>query len=176
MYRAVFLDRDGVVNKAIVRNGLPFSPKSKQEVEIIEDVKDCITRLEKLSFQIVVVTNQPDIARKKITINQVNDIHDFIKELTGIRNFFICPHDDSDNCECRKPKSGLLIQAAKLLKIDLGRSYMIGDRWKDIEAGQNAGCTCIFINRNYSENPPKYPFVEVKSLSEAISIIKGSIL
>jgi D-glycero-D-manno-heptose 1,7-bisphosphate phosphatase len=176
LYRAVFLDRDGVLNKAIVRNGMPFSPKSTQEVEIIEDVKECIIGLEKLGFQIVVVTNQPDIAREEISINQVNDIHDFIKKFTGINNFFICPHDDSDNCECRKPKSGLLLQAAKLLKIDLGRSYMIGDRWKDIEAGQNAGCTCFFINRNYSETPPKHPFIEVKSLSEATSIIKGLIL
>jgi D-glycero-D-manno-heptose 1,7-bisphosphate phosphatase len=174
--RAVFLDRDGVVNKAIVINGMPFSPKSKQEVEIIKDVKECIIGLEKLGFQIVVVTNQPDIARQEISINQVNDIHDLIKKFTGISNFFTCPHDDSDNCECRKPKSGLLLQAAKLLKIDLGRSYMIGDRWKDIEAGQNAGCTCFFINRNYSEKPPKHPFIEVKSLSEATSIIKGLIL
>lgn len=175
MRKAVFLDRDGVVNKAIVRNGAPFSPKSMQEVEIIEDVRECIIRLEKLEFQIVVVTNQPDIAREKTSLSQVNEIHDLIKKFTGIRNFFICPHDDIDNCECRKPKSGLLVQAAKLLKIDLARSYMIGDRWKDIEAGQNAGCKCIFINRNYSEKSPKFPYTEVKSLSEATVIIAGAI-
>jgi D-glycero-D-manno-heptose 1,7-bisphosphate phosphatase len=176
LHKAVFLDRDGVVNKAIVINGAPFSPKSMQEVEIIEDVRECIIRLEKLEFQIVVVTNQPDIAREKTSLRQVNEIHDLIKKVTGIKNFFICPHDDRDSCECRKPKSGLLVQAAKLLKIDLARSYVIGDRWKDIEAGQNVGCKCIFINRNYSEKPPKFPYTEVNSLSEATHIIAGAIL
>ena len=175
MNKAVFLDRDGVVNEAIVRNGVPFSPKSMREVEIIEDVKECIIRLEKLEFQIVVVTNQPDIAREKTSLSQVNEIHDLIKKVTGIKNFFICPHDDVHSCECRKPKSGLLVQAAKLLKIDLERSYIIGDRWKDIEAGQNVGCKGIFINRNYSEKLPKLPYTEVKSLSEATSIIVGAI-
>lgn len=175
MNKAVFLDRDGVVNEAIVRNGVPFSPKSMREVEIIEDVKECIIRLEKLEFQIVVVTNQPDIARKKTSLSRVNEIHDLIKKATGIKNFFICPHDDRDSCQCRKPKSGLLVQAAKLLKIDLERSYIIGDRWKDIEAGQNVGCKGIFINRNYSEKPPKLPYTEVKSLSEATNIIVGAI-
>lgn len=175
MNKAVFLDRDGVVNEAIIRNGAPFSPKSMNEVEIIEDVRECVIRLEKLEFQIVVVTNQPDIAREKTSLSQVNEIHDLIKKVTGIKNFFICPHDDKDSCECRKPKSGLLVQAAKLLKIDLESSYIIGDRWKDIVAGQNVGCKGIFINRNYSEKSPKLPYTEVKSLSEATKIIEGAV-
>ncbi len=173
MNKAVFLDRDGVVNKALVVNGTPFSPRLLQEVEIVEEVSNCVIRLKKLGFKIAIVTNQPDIARAKTTLSKVNEIHDFITEETGITNFFICPHDDSDNCECRKPKIGLLLQAATRLKIDLKRSYLIGDRWKDIEAGQSAGCKSIFINNNYLEKAPKLPYIEVKSLSEATQIIAG---
>ena len=176
MNKAVFLDRDGVVNKALVINGTPFSPRSVQEVEITQEASKCVNRLEKLGFEIAIITNQPDIARAKTTISKVNEIHDFIKEATGIKNFFICPHDDSDNRECRKPKIGLLLQAAKLLNIDLKRSYLIGDRWKDIEAGQSAGCRSIFINNNYVEKAPNFPYIEVQSLSEATQLIAGEIL
>jgi len=171
--KAVFLDRDGVVNDAIVLNGIPFSPRNIEEVEIRKEVRTCVLRLEKLGFKVVVVTNQPDIARKKTNLRNVNEIHDFIQGETGIENFYICPHDDSDNCECRKPSSGLLLQAAKHLKLDLEKSYLIGDRWKDIEAGQNAGCMCFFINNNYLEKAPQLPYIEVKSLSEATKIIEG---
>jgi D-glycero-D-manno-heptose 1,7-bisphosphate phosphatase len=165
--RAVFLDRDGVVNKALVVNGKPHSPSSVEEVEIIPGVAQSVFELKNAGFEVIVVTNQPDIARKKITIEIIQEIHDFIKIETGINRFYFCPHDDIDYCQCRKPKVGLITQAASDLKIDLNQSYLVGDRWKDITAGQIAGCKCFFIDEDYSENKPKMPYTEVNSLKEA---------
>ena len=167
MKKAVFLDRDGVVNKALVVNGKPYSPRLVEEVEIIPGVAQSVLELNKAGFEIVVITNQPDIARKKITTEIIKEIHDFIKKETGITDFYFCPHDDIDYCQCRKPKAGLITQAASDLKIDLNQSYLVGDRWKDITAGQVAGCKCFFIDENYSENKPNMPYTQVESLKEA---------
>ena len=171
--KAVFLDRDGVVNKAKIINGKPYPPKSKSEVEIFDDVISSVNRLKSKGFEIVVITNQPDIARKKTKLTTVLEIHEYIREKSTISNFFICPHDDVDECECRKPKIGLLVQAAQEFNIDLNGSHLVGDRWKDIKAGQDAGCTCYFINNQYSEKYPHLPYFEVKSLSDATNIIIG---
>ena len=167
MKKAVFLDRDGVVNKALVVNGKPYSPRLVEEVEIIPGVAQSVLELKKEGFEIIVITNQPDIARKKVTTEIIKEIHDFIKKETGITEFYFCPHDDIDSCKCRKPKDGLITQAATDLKIDLNQSFLVGDRWKDITAGQIAGCKCFFINENYSENMPSMPYTEVKSLKDA---------
>jgi D-glycero-D-manno-heptose 1,7-bisphosphate phosphatase len=171
MHRAVILDRDGVINKSIVVNGKPFPPNSVTEVEIFDDVSFCVSELRNEGFEIVVVTNQPDIARGKTNSSEVEKIHNLIRDKTGIKDFFVCPHDDSDNCNCRKPRIGLLVQAANALDLDLQRSFMVGDRWRDMEAGQKAGCSCFFINNKYSEQLPKPPYIEVESLSEATKII-----
>jgi D-glycero-D-manno-heptose 1,7-bisphosphate phosphatase len=165
--RAVFLDRDGVVNKALVVNGKPYSPRSVEEVEIITGVAQSVFELKKAGFEIIVVTNQPDIARKKVTTEVIKEIHDFIRNETGITEFYFCPHDDIDYCQCRKPKVGLITKAAIDLKIHLNQSYLVGDRWKDITAGQASGCKCFFIDENYSENKPSMPYTQVESLKEA---------
>jgi D-glycero-D-manno-heptose 1,7-bisphosphate phosphatase len=165
--KAIFLDRDGVINKAIVVNGKPYSPRSVEEVEIIAGVAQSILELKNAGFEIIVVTNQPDIARKKTTTEKIQEIHDFIKKETGVNNFYLCPHDNSDTCLCRKPKAGLITRAADDLEVDLSQSYLIGDRWKDITAGQLAGCECFFIEENYLEKKPNMPYTRVKSLREA---------
>ncbi len=167
------LDRDGVINKSIVLNGKPFPPKTIDELEIFEDVNKCVSKLIDAGFEIAVVTNQPDIARGKLNLKDLDAIHKKIKMNTKISNFFICPHDDCDKCVCRKPKAGLLFQAANVLSLDLKNSYLIGDRWRDIEAGQTAGCKCLYINNGYSEKSPVLPYIEVRSLSEATEIILG---
>jgi D-glycero-D-manno-heptose 1,7-bisphosphate phosphatase len=169
--RAVFLDRDGVINKTVVVDGKPYPPSSVKELEIFEGVDQSIDRLIKKGFEIVVVTNQPDLARGKTDLKAVEDIHNQIRQKTKIKNFFICPHDELDQCICRKPKTGLLIQAKIALDLDLQNSFMIGDRWKDIQAGQRAGCKCFFINFSYSEKLPNPPYIEVKSLTEATKFI-----
>ncbi len=175
MNSAVFLDRDGVLNKSLIRNGLPYAPKQISEVEVLPKVTDSILLLKKYGFKIVVVTNQPDVARGKSTKKQVESINNYLAELIGVDNFYTCFHDEDDNCTCRKPKNGLLRKSATDLGINLNSSFMVGDRWRDIEAGQSAGCRSYFIDYSYNEKQPNMPFVRVKSLFEATQHIVGSL-
>jgi D-glycero-D-manno-heptose 1,7-bisphosphate phosphatase len=170
--RAVFLDRDGVINKTIIRNGKPYSPSDMSQVEIIAGVNSALDKFRYLNFEIIVVTNQPNIARGIDHPNFLIEVHNYLKSKLSIENFYICLHDDSDNCICRKPLPGLLMIASQELDINLSDSYMIGDRWKDIEAGQQAGCMCFFINYGYDEKQPEKPYTEVNSLLEAATVIE----
>ena len=171
MNRAVFLDRDGVINQALVIGGKPYSPKTIKEFKLLDGAIESIYLLRNFGFEIVVVTNQPDVARGVIDLKFVEDIHKQIQKSTKISNFYVCPHDDEYGCDCRKPRGGLLLQAAKDLNLDLTKCFLIGDRWKDIQAGQEVGCQCFFINYKYAESVPSQPFSEVQSLSEATKII-----
>lgn len=168
MKAAAFLDRDGVINANHIKNGIPHPPESVLEVQILSGVLEAINLLIANSYLPVVISNQPDIARKKIELSSVHSINDYIAQETGITNFYICPHDDSDNCKCRKPKPGLIEIAARELDIDLSKSFLVGDRWRDIEAGQSLGMPSYFIDYSYSELKPKLPFTEVSSLLEAV--------
>ena len=170
--QAIFLDRDGVINRAFVVNGRPIPPRSLVQLEILPGVLEAITALRIYGFEIVVVTNQPDVGRKIVSESSVVTINESIQELTGIVHFYTCFHDDSDGCLCRKPKPGLLELAAEKLGINLKESYMVGDRWRDIEAGQRAGCSSYFIDYAYEEKSPQMPYVKVFSLSEAARYIQ----
>ena len=172
MKKAVFLDRDGVINKAFVKNGLPFSPPSFNELKILTGVKESIFRLQKLNFICLVVTNQPDVSRGKIEKKTVIKMNNYLKKELKLDDIFVCYHDDHDNCKCRKPKSGLLLEAQKKWNIDIKESYMIGDRWKDIEAGARIGCKTIFIDHNYKEMKPKDSNFITDSLLNAVHLIK----
>jgi D-glycero-D-manno-heptose 1,7-bisphosphate phosphatase len=171
--RAVFLDRDGVVNLAYTRSGKPYPPKDLNQLVILTGVEESIKKLKKFGFSVVVITNQPDISNGNSSNEIVNALHKEISLLTGIEHFYICPHVEADNCQCRKPKPGLLLDAAKELNIDLRKSYMVGDRWRDVEAGQNAGCKNFFIDYNYREKRPTESFVTVSSLLHAVGLILG---
>ena len=173
MKSAVFLDRDGVVNLAYTRGGKPYPPKDLSQLVILPDVEESVKQLTKYGFVIVVVTNQPDISNGNSSYEIVNALHKEISSLTGIENFYVCPHVDSDYCKCRKPKPGLLLKAAEDLNLDVRKSYMVGDRWRDVGAGQSAGCKNFFIDHNYSEKRPVEPFVTVSSLLQATEIILG---
>ena len=173
MKSAVFLDRDGVVNLAYTRSGKPYPPKDLSQLVIIPDVEKSVKMLIEYGFVIVVITNQPDISNVNSNYEIVNALHKEISSLTGIENFYVCPHIDSDNCKCRKPKPGLLLKAAEDLNLDVRKSYMVGDRWRDVGAGQSAGCKNFFIDYNYSEKRPVEPFVTVSSLLQATEIILG---
>ena len=146
---AVFLDRDGTLNKVYIKKGLPISPPTFNKLKIIEGVKKSINKLKKLNFMCIMITNQPDVARAKIKKKTVVKMNSFIKSKLKLDDIFVCYHDDKHKCKCRKPKPGLLIQASKKWKIDFSKSFMIGDRWKDISAGKKVGCKTIFINNNY---------------------------
>lgn len=173
MKTAAFLDRDGVINACSIKNGIPHPPESVSEVRILSGVLDAINLLIANNYLPVVISNQPDIARKKIEFSTVQSINDFIGRETGISNFYVCPHDDSDSCNCRKPKPGLIEIAAKELNIDLSKSFLVGDRWRDIEAGQSLGIPSYFIDYSYSELKPKLPFTKVSCLFEAVEIRIG---
>jgi D-glycero-D-manno-heptose 1,7-bisphosphate phosphatase len=173
MKRAAFLDRDGVINRAILVNGVPRPPSSVSEVEIIEGVKEALQLMSGGGYLPVVVTNQPDVARGTTSIAEVELINSYIGTVTGIKHFYTCFHDDTDQCLCRKPEPGLLWQAGDELSINLCESIMIGDRWRDIEAGQAAGCNSFFIDYSYPEKQPKMPFTRVSSLEEVAQIVMG---
>lgn len=151
---AVFLDRDGVINRAIVRDGEPNPPHALDQVEILPGVAQALRSLKEAGFLTVVVSNQPDVARGAISRERVESINRHLGTALGIDHFQVCYHDDSDRCHCRKPKPGLLQDAAALLGIDLGRSFLVGDRWRDIEAGKAAGCKSIWIDHDYKERRP----------------------
>jgi len=175
MKKAVFLDRDGVINLPTIIDRKPFAPINLREFNLIAGVKDALYLLKEKGYLLIVITNQPDVARMKTSQKNINEINDVILKLLPITEIFTCFHDDNDNCDCRKPKPGQILQAAKKYRIDLNISYMIGDRWKDIEAGQKAGCRTVFIDYQYNEKQPtKYNF-KAKSLYEAAKIILNNI-
>ena len=174
MKRAVFLDRDGVINRAIVRDGKPHPPQTLEEVELVPDALPALQRLRDEGFLLIVVTNQPDVARGAQERSTVEAINDRLASELPIDEFVVCYHDDDAACECRKPKPGGILAAASRLGIDLSSSFLIGDRWRDIEAGQRAGCANYFIDYGYAERQPVPPFSRVHSLAEAVrGIVTG---
>tara|TARA_Y100001936_G_scaffold180227_1_gene177170 strand:- start:9 stop:545 length:537 start_codon:yes stop_codon:yes gene_type:complete len=150
--RAVFLDRDGVINRAIVINGKPFAPRDIEDFEILPGAEAAIKILADAGFLIFVVTNQPDIGNGLVKRESVDEMHELLSHLP-IREIFVCPHKQSDGCECRKPRTGMLTAAEAKYGVDLSSSFMVGDRYSDMLAGWKAGCNCCFIDHGYIESP-----------------------
>ena len=171
MLKAVFLDRDGVINKASIINGKPYPPRNLDELELIPGVDQAILQLRDRGYFCIVVTNQPDVARGKTSKETVESINQFLIQHLAIHEIISCYHDDHENCDCRKPKPGSLLKAALKYNINLNKSFMVGDRWRDIEAGQNAGCKTFFIDYQYNEKQPQNPTYKVASLTDAVNII-----
>lgn len=166
--RAVFLDRDGVINRAVTKDGKPYPPSSVAEVEVLPGVRDALEKLKAAGFSLICVTNQPDVVRGKQKKEIVEAIHGRLIDSLCIDEILVCYHDDGDKCRCRKPLPGMLLEASGRLGIDLKKSFMVGDRWRDIEAGQNAGCRTILIEYGYDEKrPSRPPDVKVDSLGRA---------
>ena len=171
--KAVFLDRDGVVNKAVVKDRKPYPPESLAELEILPGVALALNNLYQRGYILIVVTNQPDVARGTVRLETVKEINSFLQSRLPIHAFFCCYHDNSDGCECRKPKPGAILSAAQKYDIDLTQSFMVGDRWRDIEAGISAGCKTIFLDYGYDEKQPTHLDYRVHSLYEASKLILG---
>jgi D-glycero-D-manno-heptose 1,7-bisphosphate phosphatase len=167
MSKAIFFDRDGVINIAPIVNGLPGSPNRFTDFKIINGVDEIIKELKNNNWLIFVITNQPDISRGKLPVEEVDAMHQYLSTSLQIDDIIVCPHIDSNNCSCRKPKPGMIFELQKKYGIDLSSSFMVGDRWKDIAAGHAAGCKTIFIDYGYSETPPDYQTYTVKNLYEA---------
>ncbi len=170
--RAVFLDRDGVINRAVVRVGKPYPPGSDSEMEIDPDAPTALALLKQAGFLLLVVTNQPDVARGAQRRETVEAIHARLREALPIDDVYTCYHDDADGCACRKPKPGLLLEGAARHGVDLSASFLVGDRWRDIDAGHAAGCRTVWIDRGYGERGPSSPAAaRVASLREAANWI-----
>jgi|SRR4051794_20340206 D-glycero-D-manno-heptose 1,7-bisphosphate phosphatase len=169
---AIFLDRDGVLNRSAVLNGVPHPPDSVNELVLLPGVAEALAQLTALNVPLIVVTNQPDVARGTQTREAVEEINAALRaKLPQLTAFYCCFHDTPDQCACRKPKPGLLTEAARAYNIDLGRSFMVGDRWSDVVAGQAAGCTTILIDLPYSKGEKCNPDYRAADLSEAARII-----
>ncbi len=173
MNKAVFLDRDGVINRAIVREGKPYPPKDLGELEVLPGVPEALAALKQANYKLIVVTNQPDVARGTVKKEVVEGINQHLNVALPLDEFRTCYHDDREACDCRKPAPGALLAAAAEYSIDLNSSYMVGDRWRDIEAGQRAGCKTVFIDYGYSEKQPEQVDFRVQSLKEAALVILG---
>lgn len=171
--RAVFLDRDGVINRAIVRDGKPYPPADLAALEILPGVAEATQLLHEAGWLLIVVTNQPDVARGITPLANVEAINLHLQQCLPIYEFRTCYHDSGDGCNCRKPLPGALLAAADDHGIDLESSYMIGDRWRDTEAGERAGCKTIFLDYGYDEKQPEKFNHRVRSLAEAADIILG---
>ncbi|MDB6107879.1 MAG: family hydrolase [Gammaproteobacteria bacterium] len=171
MRPAVFLDRDGVLNRAAVRNGTPHPPASLQDLQILPGVAQALSALKASGYVLVVVTNQPDVARGTATRESVEDIHHRLRSELRLDAILTCFHDNADDCECRKPKPGLLLRAARDFDLDLASSFMIGDRWRDVEAGERAGCRTFYVDGGYDERLPASYDYRVGSLPEAAGIL-----
>ena len=170
--RAVFLDRDGVLNQAIVRDGKPYPPAGIDELIVVAEAPASLQSLKHAGFLLLVVTNQPDISRGTQALAAVDAIHRALRQALPLDDFFLCPHDDRDHCDCRKPRPGLLLRGAEKYHIDLSRSFMVGDRWRDIEAGASAGCATVWIDFGYREQRSSVkPSATVHSLSAAVDWI-----
>jgi len=166
--RAVFLDRDGVLVKSRIRDGQPLAPASLEELEILPGVREALKRLKQHGFLLVVVTNQPDVARGEIDAQTIELMHRRLLSELPLDDIRVCMHDDADGCACRKPKPGMIVEAAREHGIELATSFMVGDRWRDIEAGHAAGCTTLMVDCAYCEREPSVPpAAHVRSLAEA---------
>jgi D-glycero-D-manno-heptose 1,7-bisphosphate phosphatase len=173
---AVFLDRDGVLNRPVVRDGRPHPPASVADLEILPGVAPACRRLRKAGFLLIVVTNQPDVARGTVALGVVNAINRALVEELDLDDVRVCPHDDGDGCRCRKPAAGLLVDAARFHGVDLTTSFMVGDRWRDIEAGRRASCRTILIDYGWLERRPEAPDATVTDMAGAAEWICQTIL
>lgn len=171
--RAVFLDRDGVINRALVRDGKPYPPAGLSEFEILPGVPEACAALKNAGFLLVVATNQPDVGRGTISKDVVEAIHRHMLEKLALDRVEVCYHPGkgASNCDCRKPRPGMLLRAARELGIDLQRSWMVGDRWRDIDCGSAAGCRTVLVDRGYSEELRQLPDFRVAGLPEAAQLI-----
>jgi len=171
--RAIFLDRDGVINRVKVIDGKPFPPKSIEEFVILPGVAEACRELKQAGFLLVVATNQPDVGRGTLERSVVELIHAQMCRALPIDRVEVCLHPGrgDSKCDCRKPQPGMLRRAAKALDIDLHASWMIGDRWRDIDCGHAAGCHTVFIDYDYQESLKQQPDFRAQSLLEAVELI-----
>jgi D-glycero-D-manno-heptose 1,7-bisphosphate phosphatase len=169
--RAVFLDRDGVLNANLVRDGHPYAPRTLEEFRLLPGVEEAVQRAKEAGFMTIIATNQPDVPSGITPRATVDAMHAELRRRLPVDDIRICFHTDADHCDCRKPKPGLLLAAAAEHGIDLTASYFVGDRWRDVDAGRAAGCFTILVDHGLVQDKPTHPHLTVASLDEAVSFI-----
>jgi D-glycero-D-manno-heptose 1,7-bisphosphate phosphatase len=169
MKRAVFLDRDGVLNRMVERGGRWGAPLGLETFEVYPWAADSVARLRAIGLLSLVVTNQPELATGELSAPILEAMHERLRRETGVDAVYVCPHRDADRCSCRKPKPGLLLQAAREWGVDVARSFMVGDRYRDVDAGRAAGCVTILVAG--PEEGPARPDHRAADLREAVATI-----
>lgn len=168
---AVVLDRDGVINQVRLVDGRPHPPQSVDDLHLIEGVIEAVAQLREAGIRVFCMTNQPDVARGVVNLETVTQINEVIREQLHLDEIYVCVHDDADNCACRKPKPGGILYFIEKYALEPSETYVIGDRWRDVEAGRNAGCRTIYIESEYDEKKPDSPDRVAVSLWAAASLI-----
>ena len=172
---AVFLDRDGVLNEAVLRDGRPHPPASADQLVLRPGAVDACAGLRSRGFLLLMVTNQPDIARGSTTRAAVDAINDRLVAELGLDAALVCPHDDADECGCRKPAPGLLLDGADRFDVALDASLMVGDRWRDIAAGRAAGVRTVWVRSSYREEAPTRPDHVIDGLDELVPLAEAQL-
>tara|TARA_B100001123_G_scaffold37743_1_gene39056 strand:- start:584 stop:1129 length:546 start_codon:yes stop_codon:yes gene_type:complete len=168
---AVFFDRDGVINQALVRRGHPYSPANLEQFTWVKGIHDVCEQLKSVGFVLICVTNQPDVGRGLQSHAAVENLHTKIMDALPLESIYSCYHDGIEDCACRKPKPGMLLEAANEYGVDLTRSWLIGDRWKDVDAGNAAGCKTVFVDYGYDEKLNTAPNHRVSDVREIPPVI-----
>jgi D-glycero-D-manno-heptose 1,7-bisphosphate phosphatase len=167
----VFLDRDGVINRCEVRGGKPYAPRRLQDFRLLPGAGAAVRALKDAGFLIIVATNQPDIGNGLVDDRVVEAMHDKLRRKLPVDEIRMCPHRQDEKCACRKPKPGMLLEAARYWRIDAQQSFLVGDRWSDIIAGQALGCYTVFVDRGYAEPRQATPDSYASSLPAAARLI-----
>lgn len=171
MNQAVFLDRDGVLSRGILKAGKSYAPRKIADFKLMPYAADSVAKLQNAGFLVIVVTNQPDVGNGLVAYESVKIMHEKLFRQTLVNDIFVCTHRQEEGCCCRKPKPGMLLSAAKKFEINFERSFLVGDRASDMEAAKRVGCQAIFVDRQYSEAPPVIQDATVKSLKAATMLI-----
>jgi D-glycero-D-manno-heptose 1,7-bisphosphate phosphatase len=165
----VFMDRDGVLNEIVVRDGRVESPRSLEEFRLVADARSAVARLRAAGLPVLVVTNQPDIARGLLPAADLDAMLKRLRTEAGVDDATACPHEDADECTCRKPQPGMLTGLARKWNVDPSQSWMVGDTWRDVEAGRAAGCRTVLLRTWYNNDANGDAIVS--SLGDAVDLI-----
>ena len=157
--------------RALDASRRPKAPRSPAELLVLPGVKEACSSLRAAGWLLIVTTNEPEVVRGTLSCPGVDAVNQRLRGRLQLDDVMVCPHDDEDHCGCRKPHDGMLREAASRWSIDLRASYMVGDRWREIEAGRRAGCVTIHVDRRYDERPPEAPDFVVSSLARAAEVI-----
>jgi D-glycero-D-manno-heptose 1,7-bisphosphate phosphatase len=168
---AVFLDRDGVLNEVVERDGAPGSPRDPREMRLVPDIHR-VRELSDAGMNVFIITNQPDVRRGHTSPEKLAAMMRIIMSTIPVDDYRACLHEDADECACRKPRPGMILDLARQWDVDLARSYVIGDMWRDVGAARAAGCRGILIRRPYNEDAEADAVVT--SLGAAVDLVLQS--